>query len=956
MKLQRESIAPGARVEIRDAEWIIRTVQQTSTGGYALHCVGVSEIVNGKESIFLSDIEKQINVLDPENTKLVVDDSRYFRDTKLYIESLMRNTPPGDEKIHIAHKAAIDVVPYQFDPAQMALEQPRQRILMADTTGLGKTIEVGILLSELIKRGKAKRVLVLAVKSMLTQFQKELWSRFNIPLVRLDSKGIQKIRSDIPSNSNPFFYYDKSIIPIDTLKRDREYRTYLEQCYWDVIVIDEAQHVATRKKKSDRAKLAELLATRSDTLILASATPHDGSAESFASLMNMLNPTAIANPSTYGPEDIKGLFLRAFKKDIKDQVSGDFPERQIFKQVITASSEEEALYEQFTNLKFKTIDNKRTGNHLFKTVLEKSLFSSPQACSATINNRINRIKEDSRYEDDVKLLSELDKSVSSIKNKSFSKYQALLSTIKEKCKFDAKEPLSRIVIFSERVDTVKFLVENLRKDLKLSKDQLQKLTREGMSDIEIQSVVDEFGRESSKLRILVANDFASEGINLHFTCCQLIHFDIPWSLMTFQQRNGRIDRYGQKRVPQIHYLLTVSENEKINGDLRFLEILIEKDNEAHENIGDPLSFLDKEYKEEPEEIVFNAIESNQSVSDFEDMFNSISLEANDVRSNTGIEDALATVNASYGKRGWSVDSMTSSYSLFEDEMKYFLTAVEYINSDESSKKVNVRLENNDKIAYISTNEELKFRYKYYPKDIWPDDNEFCVTTDEELVKNEIEHSRSEDDTWPKVQLLWEQNPLMEWLGDKLQCSFGRHEAPIVSLPDYLDKDECIFLVNGSYPNKRGDIVISKWFGILLNKGKFQDHLTIKEVFERIKKIDHPNSGNSSNISKYQNFLDVVVSNAKEIMSEYRKGRGKKLGPKLKSELLKLKELKKKQLEVVQMEFDFENGFAEKRKAKKEQRERKIQITFEAYEKWIEETLETEDKPYIQLVALFKGGE
>jgi len=157
---------------------------------------------------------------------------------------------------------------------------------------------------------------------MLTQFQKELWSRFSIPLTRLDSIGLQRIRGCIPTNQNPFYYYDKSIISIDTLKQDVEYRTYLENAWWDIIIIDEAHNVAERKGGSSlRSKLARLLATRSDTLIMLSATPHDGSPRSFASLMNMLDPTAIANPDDYTKDDIKGLFIRRFKKDIQHQVA-----------------------------------------------------------------------------------------------------------------------------------------------------------------------------------------------------------------------------------------------------------------------------------------------------------------------------------------------------------------------------------------------------------------------------------------------------------------------------------------------------------------------------------------------------------------------------------------------------------------------------------------------------------
>ena len=103
-------------------------------------------------------------------------------------------------------------------------------------------------------------------------------------------------------------------------------------------------------------------------------------------------------------------------------------------------------------------------------------------------------------------------------------------------------------------------------------------------------MVEDFGRDRSPVRLLIASDIASEGINLHFLCHKLIHFDIPWSLMVFQQRNGRIDRYGQERQPHIAYLYTEPEHPKVRGDLRILELLMEKDEQAAKNIGDPSVF------------------------------------------------------------------------------------------------------------------------------------------------------------------------------------------------------------------------------------------------------------------------------------------------------------------------------------------------------------------------------
>ena len=371
--------APGSRILARDCEWVVRRVDPIKTGGHALHVIGLSEIVRDKEAIFLTDIEgKSLKTINPVEIDIVPDDSAKYRKYRLFVESLLRQTPPTDEKLYCGQHGAMDVLPFQLEPAVQALEQPRQRILIADSVGLGKTIECGILLSELIRRGKAKRILVLAVKSMLTQFQKELWARFSIPLVRLDSVGIQRLRNRIPTNHNPFHYFDKSIISIDTLKNQSEYRTHIESCRWDVIVIDEAHNVALRGSSSLRAKLAEMLSLRSDSMLLLSATPHDGKSKSFASLMKMLDATAIADEENYTKDDIKGLYIRRFKKDVKDQIIEAFPEREISILYAQASQAEEQIFDTVSDMKFAKLDRqKRSGSMLFKTTLEKTLFSSP---------------------------------------------------------------------------------------------------------------------------------------------------------------------------------------------------------------------------------------------------------------------------------------------------------------------------------------------------------------------------------------------------------------------------------------------------------------------------------------------------------------------------------------------------------------------------------------------------
>lgn len=113
---------------------------------------------------FLTDLE-QIQIVDPASIQLIADSSPFFKRSLLYLESQWRQQLPTDRNLHIGHKAAMDPMPYQLDPTKLSLQRPRQRILIADTVGLGKTLEAGILMSELIARGKGKRILVVTVKA-----------------------------------------------------------------------------------------------------------------------------------------------------------------------------------------------------------------------------------------------------------------------------------------------------------------------------------------------------------------------------------------------------------------------------------------------------------------------------------------------------------------------------------------------------------------------------------------------------------------------------------------------------------------------------------------------------------------------------------------------------------------------------------------------------------------------
>lgn len=938
--------APGMRTIIRDEEWMIKKIDKNSLGNKTLHCVGISPLVKDKETIFLTDLEN-IQIVNPAEVQLVPDTSPFYKRTLLFLESQWRQQIPTDANLHVGHRAAMDLMPYQLDPAKLSLQRPRQRILIADTVGLGKTLEAGILMSELIARGKGKRILVVTVKSMMTQFQKEMWNRFTIPLVRLDSSRIQKIRASLPSNYNPFFYYDKTIVSIDTLKRDVEYRTHLENAYWDIIVIDEAQNVAERgDHQAQRSRLAKLLADRSDTMIMLSATPHDGRAKSFASLMNMLDPTAIADPENYTPDDIKGLCIRRFKKDVKDQVSGSFLERNITLERCHASAREEYAYDLFADMQLQMDLGKTRGTgQLFKTSLEKSLFSSPTACIKSIEARLKKLYKKYNADDikDIRLLEELKAALEKITPNDFMRYQKLLALLRSReYAWDAKATDDRVVIFTERIETMKYLAEHLRQDLGLKENAIQEISG-GMSDADQQRIVEEFGRTESPIRVLVASDVASEGLNLHYLSHRLIHFDIPWSLMVFQQRNGRIDRYGQKKRPDIRYMLIESDNKRIKGDMRIIEILITKEEQALKNIGDPSLLLGRFSIEDEELVVVDAIEGGSDEKAFEQTLDSGEEEFDPF-------EALMAAAAEPEDNAPTSEVVTED-TLFSD-IDYLAQALSYLNQNESLAVQ--KLQTVSGLDIKMTPDMLRRMKALVPEEALPagetlrlsDDKTFCMQEMRRSMQNNMAET-----AWPTTQYLWPLHPIMTWVNDKSGLLFGRGQAPIMGIPGKLAEGEIIYVVNGSIPNLKSTPLVDEWFGLLYRNGNFMEALSMNEVVRRTSisgaNIPNTNCIGEVEVSAASSLLEDVVSEAKAYLDTYYKKYEQTMNPLLDEEVDKLIELQNKHKEYYQLTL-----FEHQRKL--EEKERSVDELFDRFTNWVTETLTIQNNPYIRVVTVLMG--
>ena len=955
-------LAPGMRVVIRDEEWLIRRVDPSADGGHLLSCDGISELVRGQEALFLTELEDAIEILDPAQTELIPDTSNKYSAALLYLESQRRRSIANDESIHLGHRSVMNLVPYQLDPALQALRQPRSRILIADAVGLGKTLEAGILATELIQRGRGKRILVVTQKSMLTQFQKEWWSRFTIPLVRLDSVGLARVRNRIPANHNPFNYFDRSIISMDTLKNNLEYRNYLGNAWWDIIVIDECHNVAARASEtglSRRARLARLLSGRSDTMILLSATPHDGSARSFASLMSLLDPTAISDPDDYTPDDFKnkGLVVRRFKKDIKDQVSADFQERDTLQLRHPASAQEEAAYRALLAIPFTQSGKYNPGKpaELQRVGMQKGMFSSPAAALESTEKRIVLLGGKTCPTDDevreVDALQDFTNALRQIDAASFSKYQRLLAHLRSPAThWQANVADDRLVIFSERIETLNWLYRQLGEDLSLQGKQLA-VMHGGMTDTEQQELVERFGRLDDPLRVLLCSDVASEGLNLHYFCHRLVHFDLPWSLMVFQQRNGRVDRYGQKHKPQIVYLFTETQVDKIKGDLRILEILQAKDEQANKNLGDPASFLNVFDPEKEADKVGDFMASGLSPDQVDTKLDATAAaEETDEDGGDWLLQLFGSEPAPQERAANSLDHIHAPVSLFPGDYHFAKTAFQVLSSEQEFAQWTP--DDEEQLITLTAPRDLQERLRQLPHEVIDANDRYVLSARADRVSEAIEtarQARAEEDTWPHIHYLWPQHPVMDWLVDRVLTQFGRHGAPVIQNP-YLEPGEQAFVLMGLIPNRKGQPLLVDWQVATRKPGGSMALESYERFVERacLKADSLPNRGVTFDTSALKTILPDAVGAMRSHMVMRQGAFDADMKARLAGTLAELKVLQGKQEQ--QLELRLEKLLEGVRQSKRELRGKQIRQVFDEYRQWVEDTMTTEPQPYIRVLA------
>lgn len=808
-------LAPGATVIVRDEEWLVTNVAR-STDGWMITARGQSEYVKDKPATFFTRLD-DIRVFDPAAVTVKADDSPGYRRTRLWLETVMRQTPVPlhQDRLAVAKRMLADPLDYQLSAVRKALsaDNIRPRVLIADAVGLGKTLEMGMILAELIRRGRGDRILVVTPRHVLEQFQQEMWTRFAIPLVRLDSIGIQRVRQKLPASRNPFTYFPRVIVSMDTIKSPK-YRAQLEKVRWDAVVIDEI-HNATNVGTQNN-ELARVLAPTTEALILASATPHNGDPDSFKEILRLLDPTSVLPDGSIDELALNRLIIRRHRHsdEVAAVVGEKWAEREEPKNVIVdVYPEEQAVADELQRTWLHPeAGHEATSDRLFPWTLVKAFFSSPAALGESIEGRIKRLGDtDAKQTAALERLRDLNEKVAA---EGSGKYHTLVNYLNE-IGVGRQSP-TRAVVFSERVATLEWLRENLAKDMKLPKGAVE-VMHGGLSDQEQMRLIDEFKREDTPLRILVTGDVASEGVNLHSKCHHLIHYDIPWSLIRIQQRNGRIDRYGQTQKPQIATLVLDPDGDNFASEVHVLTRLMEREHEAHQALGDVSSLMGQHSVAREEDAIRDVL---RGVREFEDVVKDpdevIAGGADDIDMWLAVAAGApspsdATPSVASGATADAHQSGPGAQTLYQSEIDYLEAALneafhDVAHAQASAGGVSFRRHGHG-VAELVPTDDLKSRFDLLPQDYLAYrrvNEKVTLATSLDVGDRSLRDAREGDSesTWPKAHFLGPLHPVTQWAAERALPSLARREIPAVR----GNVDAPTVLLLGTLTNKRGQVI------------------------------------------------------------------------------------------------------------------------------------------------------
>jgi superfamily II DNA or RNA helicase len=615
---------PGTEVELRGLRWEV--IDATAMGDQTLvRLRGTGGAFGGSEVDVLTpfeDVRPVIHQIDPTRPT-------HLANWLVFHQAFLLEQALGPNALLAVTPGRLRIEPYQLVPVARCLRMARPRLLLADDVGLGKTVEAGLVITELVARRRASRVLIVTPAGpLLDQWKGEMAERFGLRLAVADRAGLERIRKGTELGTNPFDHLPLALASMDYLKQDRVL-DWLERTNYDLVILDEAHHYSDtgaedydRADASQRRKLALVLARAADALLLLSATPHDGHDRSFASLLELLDPSLTDGKGRAREKVYRDFVVRRLKRHVQvtHPQSGqpvEFPERQVEPVPVTidAATHADFLAAQRELLAFvapelrRAMRSRRYDDALAYLALLKRSVSTAYALHSTVakvrdrlqaladeaaeeadarRNRIRTLKAIQRKAAKFGILTPAEEEERELMEVEDLAQQLALFSREERGKRrqadqagDLAERLSRVVELAGRclqddpkLDALVASVKEIRKqepdaNILIYTEYADSLgrVRERLDDeklgtvLTLQGADDEPTRKATTTRfrthsrvVLAATDAASEGLNLHERCHHLIHLELPWNPNRLEQRNGRIDRYGQWQEPVVRYL------------------------------------------------------------------------------------------------------------------------------------------------------------------------------------------------------------------------------------------------------------------------------------------------------------------------------------------------------------------------------------------------------------------
>lgn len=525
-------------------------------------------------------------------------------------------------------RIAVEPRPYQLVPLLMAMRLDPVRLLIADDVGIGKTIEAACIARELIDRGEVSRFAVLCPPHLAEQWQEELAEKFHIEAELVLSSTIQRLERGLPHTTSVFERYPYVIVSTDFVKSPRRRDDFVRNCP-EFVIVDEA-HGCTVSDRAGRSRqyrfelVRRLGADPNRHLVLVTATPHSGNEQAFRSLLSLLDPQFAALP-----EDLEGSKREAARRqlarhlvqrrrgDIRHYLDSDtaFPDREDAELGYSLSPGYQTLFEKILAFAREIVEDDSGGKRHQRVrwwsalALLRALASSPAAAAATLRKRADTVDaEDIDEADEIGRRAVLDQddteavdAVDFTPGSDATDLQGQESRTRKRLLAYAREADSLIgdqdeklnvatkqiktflkdgfqpIVFCRFIDTAEYVATQLRE--KLAGTEVMAVTGR-LSPSERETRIADLVK--AKKYVLVCTDCLSEGINLQDSFNAVMHYDLSWNPTRHEQREGRVDRFGQASKT-VRVLTYYGKDNGVDGVV--LDVLIQKHKKIKSALG-----------------------------------------------------------------------------------------------------------------------------------------------------------------------------------------------------------------------------------------------------------------------------------------------------------------------------------------------------------------------------------